>query len=371
MIAGLGILLGSLAVGLPDAPPEPATILRNTTGVRAGDASVEQALSQVVTKLDSPSIYDRLEAQDELRRVAGTRLATVEALLSRPNLSAEQIERLSTVGYSIFSAQPRAAMGVRFALVEGNGEGVAIDGLIGGFDAAAVLLPGDVIRSIAGVPIQLQMDARRVIISYEPGEEVPVEIVRQGQLRDVRVKLGAYNDLNNGLRAAVDSASLRLAWETRVARTRHAVMAVALGTGLSKDRTDALRAQASMPRMMRVRGIAEGHEVVSTVGDGPLLVAAGRSRAVEGTFNRLFRSRGIKGDLWTDLEARTDQANKVLEQSRALQAVLRDAKLPADQRLRQEFNHDQVQRLLISGAMERREAWKTLRVEQEATEEPH
>ncbi len=370
MFARAAILVTMSAGIACAAPPELAPDAKGAGG-REAEPNAVQTLAAVLPKLDSTSIYDRLEAQDELRRVVGTRLATVEALLEQPKLSAEQSERLSNVGYSIFAAQPRAAMGVRFALTEGNGEGVSIEGVVNGFDAAAVLVPGDVIRTIAGVPIRQNMDARRVIISFEPGEDVPVEIVRQGQLRDVRVKLGAYSDLNNGFRVPVDSASLRLAWETRVARIRHSVMQEPLATGLTRDRTDALRLQAFMPRILRQRGGVEVNEVVSTVGDGPLIVAAGRLRSLDGGSNRLFNGRVVKGDIWSDLQAKTEQANQLLKQERAICAALRDATLPADQRARQEFNLTQIRSLIIRGSNERRDAWKTLRLEQEALEEPH
>lgn len=339
--------------------------------MRGPDGDGLRALEGVLPRLDAASIYERLEAQDDLRREVGSSLATVEALLARPNLSAEQAERLSTVGYSIFAAQPRAAMGVRFALTEGNGDGVVIEGALQGFDAAGVLLPGDTIRTIAGVPIRAQMDARRVIISFEPGEQVAVEIVRQGQVRDVTVRLGAFSELNNGIRTTVDSASLRLAWETRVARLRHALMEESLPTGLSRDRQDALRLEGVSPVLFRVRGQGEAQEVAARVGDGPVVTAGGSSRVVGLSMNRLFHFRATKANQASELDVRTQQSDKVAVQERLVLATLRDPRLTIQQRLRQEFNLAQNRRMLLTDAAQRRDDWKRLREEQEAAEEPH
>jgi hypothetical protein len=361
------------------APPDPAqfkdlpapTVPAPATP-READAKALLVLESVLPRLDSPSVFDRLEAQDEARRVVGSRLATVEAVLARPTLSPEQTERLSSLGYSIFATQPRAAMGVRFGLTQAAGAGVVIDGAVPGFDSARVLLPGDIIITIAGVEVHEQMDARRIIISFDPGEEIPMEISRQGQVRDVAVRLGSYADLNNGFRA-VDSATLRLAWETRAARLRRAAPETSLPTGLPQDRLDTYRAQAILPNrpFIRMRGQVESGEFASTGGDGPLLTPGGRTRAPALTFNRPFRFRAVKNDVLADLEARSDQADKWALQNRAIEAALRDAKLPPEQRLRHEFNLFNNRKQVLQGANERREVWRTLRAELEATEEPH
>ncbi|HEX2837007.1 MAG TPA: PDZ domain-containing protein [Phycisphaerales bacterium] len=365
-------LAGTAAAAPPDAKDRAAAsfaIKSSAPTDAAADAKALQAVRVLLPKLNSPSIYDRLEAHDELRRMAGTRLQVLEALLSGGEVSAEQLERISSLGYAIFAAQPRAAMGVRFGSAQGTGEGVVIDGAVPGFDAARVLLPGDVIRTIAGVAVREQMDARRIIISFDPGDELPMEISRQGQIRDVTVKLGAFTDLNNGFR--VDNASLRLAWETRLARARGTVAQEALSTGLPKERHDALRLQAAVPKIYRGRGPVDATEVESTAADGPLITAAGRMRSPALTYNRPFRFRPAKGDMLSNLEMQTDQSDKWGAQARLVQAALRDPALPLAQRLRHEHHLAQNQRQLVQNAVERREAWRDIRAEIEATEEPH
>lgn len=365
-------LAGTAAAAPPDAKDRAATsfaIKASAPADAAADSKALQVVRDLLPKLNAPSIYDRLEAHDELRRIAGTRLQVLESLLSGGEVSAEQLERISSLGYAIFAAQPRAAMGVRFGSAQGTGDGVVIDGAVPGFDSARVLMPGDVIRTIAGVAVREQMDARRIIISFDPGDELPMEISRQGQIRDVSVKLGAFTDLNNGFR--VDNASLRLAWETRLARVRGTVAQEALSTGLPKDRYDALRLQAAVPKIYRARGPVDAVEVESTIADGPQITAAGRMRTPALTYNRPFRFRPTKGDMLSNLEMQSGQSDKWCAQVRLIEASLRDPSLPLAQRLRHEHNLTQNQRQLVQNAVERREAWREIRAEIEATEEPH
>jgi hypothetical protein len=94
-------------------------------------------------------------------------------------------------------------------------------------------------------------------------------------------------------------------------------------------------------------------------------------RAPALTYNRPFRFRPAKGDMLSNLEMQSEQSDKWGAQARLVQAALRDPSLPPAQRLRHEHNLAQNQRQLVQNAMERREAWRELRAEIEATEEPH
>jgi S1-C subfamily serine protease len=50
---------------------------------------------------------------------------------------------------------------------------------------------GDVITKVAGRPIDTENDVGLAVIEHEPGDTIALEIVRDGEKRTVRIKLGA------------------------------------------------------------------------------------------------------------------------------------------------------------------------------------
>ncbi len=305
---------------------------------RDDNVATKEAILSALARLDSADVEARVDAQRDLRWLVGRDMKSAESLLARPDLSPEQIERLTTVGFGVFSTQPRAAMGVRFGLVQGGAQGVTIDGAIAGFDSARVLQPGDAIRTIAGEPVHEQMDARRIIISFDPGDEVPVELMRDGQVRDVRVRLGAFAELRNN-QAAVDAPSLRLAWETRLSRIRQAGTPNTLECGVSAQRAATLRAfEAQARSFSRTRNGAQPEKANDAVGDGPAATAGGTLRGVGMSFNRPFRVRPAATIDDAELMSELDQADKWAEQVRSLDMVLRDPATPYPDRRRFEVN---------------------------------
>jgi S1-C subfamily serine protease len=49
---------------------------------------------------------------------------------------------------------------------------------------------GDVITKVGGKPVESSSQLADLIAGYEPGEKVPVEIHRDGETREIEVKLG-------------------------------------------------------------------------------------------------------------------------------------------------------------------------------------
>ncbi len=58
------------------------------------------------------------------------------------------------------------------------------------FQAQAFRPGGDVITKVAGKPVENSSELANLIANFKPGEEVPLEIHRKGDTREIKVKLG-------------------------------------------------------------------------------------------------------------------------------------------------------------------------------------
>lgn len=177
------------------------------------------SMDSVVAQLGSDDYARRESAENELTLRP---LSEILKALSDPSLTAEQRERLERAGLTLFRDAERAALGVQFSqfnIVRGGGAaggGVTIERTIPGFDSNRVFQAGDIIRSMGGQAIRDQNEARPVIVSFEPGEEVDVEFVRGGEVLRDKVKLGSFRTLTN--RGELSGLHLQRAWEYRLAR---------------------------------------------------------------------------------------------------------------------------------------------------------
>jgi hypothetical protein len=197
-------------------PPATQPTNGGANGVEHGPAD-DRWLEPILERLDSDDLATRERASVDLQ--TDVRL-TLEALQrrvadkSRP-LTTEQQLRVSEVALRLFKQTTRGAMGVSFARqVEG---GVEIGQAIDGFDSKRVLRGGDIIREMSGVTVFTNDEARAVIISHDPGEEVRMTIIRNGEPMEVTLRLGRFQDLQNA--APVNDRTLRDAWAYRCQRT--------------------------------------------------------------------------------------------------------------------------------------------------------
>ena len=58
------------------------------------------------------------------------------------------------------------------------------------FQAAEYRPGGDVITKVDGEPVDDSAELADLIAGFEPGEEVPLEVHRDGETREITVKLG-------------------------------------------------------------------------------------------------------------------------------------------------------------------------------------
>ena len=197
------------------------------------DTDVDAA-EDAVSRLASPSWTDRIDATTTLIELAQTlepetALATLEAALSQwidasrstPSHDgdlAEVVARFEMAAMEAYFAGPRAGMGVTYS--QSRSEiGVRLGSTVPGFDAHEKLRDGDIVVSIAGVPVEGgSIDLPVAIASHLPGEDAIVEVVRSGEPMEVTVTLGRREDLNTA--RPLEEALLRRAWAVRMDRFR-------------------------------------------------------------------------------------------------------------------------------------------------------
>jgi hypothetical protein len=192
-------------------------------------------LEPLIVSLDSADADERLGAGKTLEQDPRLSLDALEWHLAQPRpLTAEQRERLTRAGRRIFDSTPRAAMGVQFARSDGASGGVEIAGTVQGFDSFRQLRAGDIIRSIGGVRTTSQASARCAIISHDPGELVPVELLRRGEPMIVNLRLGSFAELTNAV--DLNNQTLDAAWGLRLARLPGSAAEHQIDAGWTLDR---------------------------------------------------------------------------------------------------------------------------------------
>lgn len=182
-----------------------------------------RSVDDLVAALDSTSLQARTLADRELSHSSDATLRSLIERLARPDLSPEQLTRLTRIAWERFEKSPRAALGISFqrSFLGGAESGAVIEATIPGFDSVRVLKPGDTIYSMGGVRIRSMDDGKRVIQSYEPGERVSLHVFRDGQPILVRVTLGSMDGLTTAQPAVPQTREpmvVRDAFRMRVSR---------------------------------------------------------------------------------------------------------------------------------------------------------
>ncbi len=174
--------------------------------------SVGSQVEAVVARLDSDAYAERESASVALLQIDGISHVDVEPWLSREGLSPEQRARLERAGFQLFLQGGRPGLGVGFA----SNEPVELRNVVEGFDAFERLRPGDVIVGVDGRGVLNIAGFRAEILSRLPGETMHLLVLRGGERREVAVRLGKYENLENS--QGLDIASLASAWAWRLAR---------------------------------------------------------------------------------------------------------------------------------------------------------
>lgn len=227
---------------------------------------------------------DDLAARDSAQRRIATdpecTLTDLERCLVGPDRPAPEVaERLLRLAKRRFMESPRAAMGVQFSRFDAGVGGVEINGTVRGFESETVLRPGDVIRSIGGMPTASQAAARCAIVSREPGERVTLDVLRRGEALQVSLALGSFAELSNAI--GLDGSTLEAAWCIRCKRLGTRGEEPAVATGLDTARWVDLeheelrrREEAMTPKGKPQEFVATPAEPFEVVPGGSVRVAA-------------------------------------------------------------------------------------------------
>lgn len=220
----------ALAQIVAPAPLLPAPMEQDGRGVQpvvdgvAAEAPLSQEfdrwLDSKIAELDSPDVAVREAATEEIDAKEELTLSVIENRLggaAGQSLSAEQTQRLMNLGLRRFAQEPRAALGVQFSRSGIDGQGVEVGSCVVGFDSKRVLRPADLIAEMAGTTIQSVVMMRAVIVSHDPGQAVPIVVMRRGERLSLTVALGNYEDLSRGSANPLDDV-LTMAWELRRGR---------------------------------------------------------------------------------------------------------------------------------------------------------
>ncbi len=236
-----------------------------------------------VQRLGAESFADREEASEALHSALGALRAGGSASqwpeierrlvqeVSREGASPEARARVLSALRRLFFESSRGAIGISFAQRQPNGPEVLIQQVHKGFPAgdAGLLVPGDVILDIDGVPISGSIDftsaTRRMVCSRDPGEVVTITVQRRTEPEGpgdgveqltIDVPLGSFDAL---LRPDFDRAqqigldALEAAWQVRLERLGGAAGDDGLTTGAPGGGLGEAARPARATRMDRAR----------------------------------------------------------------------------------------------------------------------
>ncbi|MEX2218719.1 MAG: S1C family serine protease [Phycisphaerales bacterium] len=167
-------------------------------------------VESLVADLGSPNIGKRLIAF-ELARSGRYPLRQLEEALRRDDLTLEQRRRLVSAARARFESEPRAAMGIQFDMAAPDTRGALIGEARPGFHARDVLRARDRIVKADRIVIDRRDTLRKIIVSHDPGDEVPLVLEREGATLETVVRLGDFQRLSQPM----DLDMLRKAWDHR------------------------------------------------------------------------------------------------------------------------------------------------------------
>jgi hypothetical protein len=226
-------------------------------------------------KLGSPDWAQRNEASERLVvATEGVPLDSLVGLLSDPGLTPERRLRLTRAARERFVREARGGLGIRMHPDSVAGSGIKIEHVDERFPAFEVLRVGDAILGADGVSVASNLDFRAMILSHDPGEEMSLRILREGDESQVKVRLGSYSDLNEGTRP--DDLLLIEAWRLRLLRCAPLAEEAPLDGGyVPAERYQPPRFSRRNQGGRRTGTIPVGRQGVP---DYPIVVAGGEAR---------------------------------------------------------------------------------------------
>lgn len=194
-----------------------STLLGAITGATA--PSIDPAtLDALLADLGSEDFAIREAATERLASDAAISNEQLEGFAGSGQLPPEPHARVIEALRRRFVAQPRPALGI--TMQPGGQEGVLINNVDQRFPAFQTLQAGDVVLEIAGQSLMESVSSsdllRTVVMSFLPGEEIPLTLQRGEQRVNALAPLGKFEDLSQSLLLTPDA--LAPSWDIRVRR---------------------------------------------------------------------------------------------------------------------------------------------------------
>lgn len=195
--------------------PEPG-MRPNEVRIETVPETDESIVRELVELLDDDDWLQRDLATIELGELdPGITLEMIEALIERPGLSPEQLARLRLAALRRYAMRPKGALGVSFGTIRVGAIEIQPIPEDDDFPATKVLKDGDQIAMVADRIIDGSFSLRIEILSREPGDILPVTVLRGQRVLHLDLELGSFDDLSGAVRMDSDllNSALALRWE--------------------------------------------------------------------------------------------------------------------------------------------------------------
>jgi hypothetical protein len=302
-----------------------------------------QSLKDLVKRLGNDDWATREAASRELTSTMIS-LSMIEEMLQGSELSSEQRQRLQAAGYASFASSDRGALGVSFDARQAEG-GIGIGRCEPGFHSHEVLRAGDIIRQIDGKPVQDLYDVRPNVITKDPGETVELDVLRDGEMQQITLRLGSFRMLSGS--APLDGATLQQAWSNRLARRSPAANGRS-GKGVTGTvRVPSLTATGddTLPVMVSFRERDQGDNADAVeIELGAVALAGGKHARVTPSAMEFFRQSPDNAEQFAAVVKQLENQQRLWEtQARRLETRLQEPNLGDARRARIKSELGQVQ----------------------------
>lgn len=206
------VLAGLVSVCVLIAAPTPS--VHAISSAMDGSDSGEPKIESLLADLDDTDYKVRERATRALSDHEVFSIDDITKLLSEEGLSLEQRQRLMGIARVLFEQTPRGGMGIQFMGQWADGGGVAVN-VLENFPASRVLRNNDVMVKVAGAPVRDSEQIRLEVLARDPGQTLPVEVRRQGEVLELDVELGSHRMLDQNRTVSVDDQSMDRAWQIR------------------------------------------------------------------------------------------------------------------------------------------------------------
>lgn len=277
----LTLALVMSSAGLSHAQPAPDEIVIETT-----PETETEVIEEWIEQLESPDWLMRDLATLELAELdPGISLETLERYITHNDLSIEQRSRLWLACLRRFEMRPKGALGVQFGEIQMGAIEVIPIPDNPEFPASMVLRQGDKIALVADRLMEGTFSLRAEILSRDPGEILPVTLIRNTRPIRFDLRLGAYSNLTGGAR--MDTEMLVTALQRRWDRRGISIgTADTVGDAINRESW----AQAAFPE-----GVVPDPREPELIAPRGIVFGPGMRSAVDGTrWDRTII------DVWTD-----------------------------------------------------------------------